>query len=402
MLFDPQRHEALTDVRWNADIARSTIAAIARDALARFSPAELWPVHPLDREDNDPLPPFRMLYMGAAGVIWALDRLARSGVPEARHDFIPMLDELATRNVAQVEPWGHGVESLLMGRAGILLLHYRLAPSPAVADRLAVAIAANADHPSIEMLWGAPGTMHAALTMHEWTGDERWAALFRGDAKSLAASLAYVPEARCHLWTQDLYGKQTQYVGAGHGLAGNASALVRGRALLTQDEWTHWAERIVQTVHATAIRGGPHANWPATIAPRGSAPRMLVQWCHGAPGIVTSLADLPDPRLDALLVAAGELVWAAGPLTKGPGLCHGTAGNGYAFLKLYRRTGDAIWLDRARSFAMHAIAQSEHHAEEYRMRRYSLWTGDPGLALYLWNCLSGDDRWPNLDREDDG
>jgi hypothetical protein len=51
---------------------------------------------------------------------------------------------------------------------------------------------------------------------------------------------------------------------------------------------------------------------------------------------------------------------------------------------------------------MHAIAQSEHHAEEYRMRRYSLWTGDPGLALYLWNCLSGDDRWPNLDREDDG
>ena len=145
------------------------------------------------------------------------------------------------------------------------------------------------------------------------------------------------------------------------------------------------------------------ANWPATFAhPAPASPRLLVQWCHGAPGLVTSLADLPDPWLDALLVAACELVWAAGPLTKGPGLCHGTAGNGYAFLKLYRRTGDAMWLDRARSFAMHAIAQSEHHAEEYRMRRYSLWTGDPGLALYLWNCLSGDDRWPNLDREDDG
>jgi len=253
------------------------------------------------------------------------------------------------------------------------------------------------------MLWGSPGTMHAALTMHERTGDERWAALFRGDAKSLAASLAYVPEARCHLWTQDLYGTRPQYIGAGHGFAGNASALVRGRALLPADEWAQWTERIVQTAHATAMRRDSLANWPATFAhPAPASPRLLVQWCHGAPGLVTSLADLPDPRLDELLVAAGELVWAAGPLTKGPGLCHGTAGNGYALLKLYRRTGDAIWLDRARSFAMHAIAQSEHHAEEYRMRRYSLWTGDPGLALYLWNCLSGDDRWPNLDRDDGG
>ncbi|MEO8739330.1 MAG: lanthionine synthetase LanC family protein [Casimicrobiaceae bacterium] len=37
------------------------------------------------------------------------------------------------------------------------------------------------------------------------------------------------------------------------------------------------------------------------------------------------------------------------PLNKGAGLCHGTAGNGYALLKFYRRTGDAIWLERARS-----------------------------------------------------
>ena len=130
------------------------------------------------------------------------------------------------------------------------------------------------------------------------------------------------------------------------------------------------------------------------------SPRVLVQWCHGAPGIVTSLADLPDPQLDELLVAAGELVWAAGPLTKGAGLCHGTAGNGYAFLKLYRRTGEAIWLGRARAFAMHAIAQSERHATDYGMRRYSLWTGDLGLAIYLRNCLDGGDGWPNLDRED--
>ena len=84
-------------------------------------------------------------------------------------------------------------------------------------------------------------------------------------------------------------------------------------------------------------------------------------------------------------------------MKKGPNLCHGTAGNGYAFLKLYRRTGDATWLDRARAFAMHAIAQSERHASEYRQRRYSLWTGDLGVAVYLWDCLNGQANFPTMD-----
>jgi Lanthionine synthetase C-like protein len=56
-------------------------------------------------------------------------------------------------------------------------------------------------------------------------------------------------------------------------------------------------------------------------------------------------------------LAGGELTWHAGPLAKGSNLCHGTAGNAYAFLVLHRRSGDELWLDRARSFAMHAIGQ---------------------------------------------
>ena len=82
--------------------------------------------------------------------------------------------------------------------------------------------------------------------------------------------------------------------------------------------------------------------------------------------------------MDSMLVKAGITVWNAGPLTKGPGLCHGTAGNGYALLSLYRRTGDQIWLERARSFAMYAIAQWERARAQYRRGRYTLWTGDPG------------------------
>jgi hypothetical protein len=103
------------------------------------------------------------------------------------------------------------------------------------------------------------------------------------------------------------------------------------------------------------------------------------------------------PTLGDLLLEAGELVWRAGPLAKGAGLCHGTAGNGSAFLKLHHRTGDACWLDRARAFAMHAIEQCDRAAVTYGQRRYSLWTGDPGVALFVQGCRLADDSYPKLD-----
>ena len=75
----------------------------------------------------------------------------------------------------------------------------------------------------------------------------------------------------------------------------------------------------------------------------------------------------------------------------------GTGGNGYAFLKLYRRFGDPRWLERARAFAMHGIAQVEAAFAQHGQARHSLWTGDPGFAIYLLDCLEGTDRFPTLD-----
>ena len=76
----------------------------------------------------------------------------------------------------------------------------------------------------------------------------------------------------------------------------------------------------------------------------------------------------------------GELTWRAGPLVKGAGLCHGTAGNGLAFLALFARTGDEIWLARARAFAMHALAQMDRRRKEHDLPWFGLWTGDLGTA----------------------
>src|SRR5205823_13959092 len=149
-----------------------------------------------------------------------------------------------------------------------------------------------------------------------------------------------------------------------------------------------------------ARRDGDLAQWPATLElPKGRNGEYPVQWCHGAPGVVASLATMApdDDELTELLVAGGELTWRAGPLVKGAGLCHGTAGNGYAFLKLFARTGDERWLERARRFAMHAVEQVERARQTYGRGRPTLWTGDPGSALHLQGCLDPDPNFPTLD-----
>jgi hypothetical protein len=394
-LFEPERHENRSAAHWNESHARRAIEMIVRDCEERFSSDRLWPPHPLDAEGAAPQAAYTMLYCGAAGTIWALDDLARRGLASPPQRFVATLEELESLNLREVAHERHGVESYLIGHSGVLLARYRVAPSPHIAERLARSIAANSRNPTWELLWGSPGTMHAALAMHEWTGDELWRELFRASARSLEEALIDGPQGG-RLWNQDLYGRRTRYLGAGHGFAGNAGVLLRGFALLAPSERAEWIERIVKTTLATVRREGSLANWTALLESARDE-RFLVQWCHGAPGFLTSLAALADPRLDEVLLAAGELVWQAGPLRKGASFCHGTAGNGYSFLKLFARTGDQIWLDRARAFAMHAIEQSEAHAAHYGMRRYSLYTGDPGVAIYLARCIEGKADWPSLD-----
>jgi hypothetical protein len=124
--------------------------------------------------------------------------------------------------------------------------------------------------------------------------------------------------------------------------------------------------------------------------------QIRVQWCAGSPGIVTSASTYLD---EELLLAGAELPWRTGPpnLEKGPGICHGTAGNGYAFLKLFGRLQNELWLERARRFAMHALDQVERLRRERGRGRYSLWTGDVGVALYAAACIDGTASYPIFD-----
>ncbi len=236
--------------------------------------------------------------------------------------------------------------------------------------------------------------------MHDLTGEARWATAFREGAAPLLERWRELPDVGCRLWRQALFGSTAYLLGAVHGAAGNLAPLLRGRAWLAPAQQTELLRESARTVVATAVHTDGLANWPQSVVehrPGRAAP--LVQICHGAPGVICALRDFPiaaDPELEGLLLAGGELTWRAGPLAKGAGLCHGTAGNGYAFLELHRRTGDVRWLERARAFAMHALAQSARERERVGRLRFTLWTGDLGLALYLADCVRGEGGFPTL------
>jgi hypothetical protein len=395
VLLDPASHEPLVETPWSESRARAAIAAIVVDTEGGFDEQTLWCAHPLD-EDGDLLPPLASLYLGASGVIWALDELERLRAAELRRNWATTALELHDRYLANPD-FGDElrlegpVPSLLAGESGILLVAHRLAPAPWQEERLLACIRANVANPFWELMWGSPGTMLAAQVMHERTGSEHWAEAWRKSADRLWQ------EWDDDLWLQDLYGRALHVLGPAHGFAGNVYALARGE-LLDEERRSELERRAAAVADKFAQRADGLAQWPPALEP-GSSTEIKTQWCHGAPGIVASLATIAphNEQFTELLVAGGELSWRAGPLAKGPGLCHGTAGNGYAFLKLFERTGDELWLDRARAFAMHAAAQVERARSAYGRGRYTLWTGDLGPALYLQSCISAEAAMPTLD-----
>ena len=384
MLFEPDAHERVTGDNWEPALVHAAIREIAEDACGAFDDG--WPTHPRDVEDErEAAHRFRTVHIGGAGVVQALESLQRRGLVELRRDYVPYLEQPYEPDF----PDADHPPSLWLGETGIRLTLQRLSPSRANADRLSELIGANAHDERCDLTWGSPGTMLAAAAMHDLTGEARWLDLWSESAAWLRDSW----DPQTGLWTQRINGKADQLIGPAHGFAGCMLALSRE----AHDE-LH--ARAADAVRRYAIEDDGLANWPPARSSNGlrdgREQRIRLQWCHGAPGVVASMAALApgDDEHSRLLLAGGELTWRAGPLAKGAGLCHGTAGNGYAFLALFERTGDELWLERARAFAISAIAQVAHARAEFGRGHYTLWTGDPGTALYLADCLTGSGTLP--------
>jgi Lanthionine synthetase C-like protein len=390
MLYRPDAFEPLTRKSWNAGRVADAIGAIVADAdVAYRGPKLFWKAAAWDKWQATS--PMKNLYVGTAGVLWALDELRRRAHAESQLD----LADLAVRNVElsrarpDIGKWvklpGPPESGFMTGESGILLVAYRLAPRPEFADALLARVRANVETDTNEIMWGAPGTLIVSRLMHEWTGDQRWRAVRDDTAEAVLAR-----RESNGLWTGRLYGQEVKGLTPPHGVVGNVQALrpvldAKRRGVLERDTAAILAR--------TAIRENGLANWPPRDRPTLPGPdgQIRVQWCAGAPGMVAAAWDYMD---EDLLLAGAELAWKTGPssLEKGPGICHGTAGNGYAFLKAFARTGDELWLERARKFAVHALEQVERLPG-----RYSWWTGGVGVALYAAACIDERTDYPFFD-----
>jgi len=335
---------------------------------------------------QEPLP-LKNLYVGAAGVIWALDGLRRRGHTETSLDLAAAA--LRTLELERAEPDSTADEhyhpaALLCGETGPLLVACRLAPNPVLADDLHALVRANETNPTDDVMWGAPGTLLAALALREWTGEPRWEDAARESAAALRAR-----RGDDWLWRQD-----DDYRGLGtlHGAAGNTLVLLRQEP----DDALSAETAAVLAQHASRDNG--LANWRGSPRSQLAVPGrgIRLQWCTGAPGILAGAWEFLD---EELLLAGADLIWRAGAHgdEKGHGICHGTSGNGFALLKAFARTGDERWLEGARRFAVHALGQAERLRAANGRGRYSLWTGDVGTALFAAACLDVDARYPILE-----
>ena len=395
-LFDSRRHEPLAAEPWSESKAREVIAEIANEAIQAFSSTDLYPAHPQDELGESR--PGSAHYFGAGGVLWALDYLSRQGMTRVDTQWlVDGLSVIVDRVAAELgdSPLSQEV-SYLFGDLPILMQLVELTGADEWRERLVSRISASVERPVKEMMWGTPGVLIATRLIQDTS-------VLDAIAEFEGANINKMFEQWNHeldglmIWDQELYGERRPFIGPVHGFTGQVLPLLQRIDELDDERAALTLLRSKLHLANTARRGDGCANWPAVQQAAIDMPAMA-QYCHGAPGVVTSYCAYPrEPEVDQLLIEGGELTWQAGPLCKGSNLCHGTGGNGYAFLKLYERTGDMLWLDRARAFAMHGITQYEREKAKVGHQRFSLWTGDPGFAIYLAGCINVEAAFPTVD-----
>ncbi|KNA07455.1 hypothetical protein SOVF_171740 [Spinacia oleracea] len=234
-----------------------------------------------------------------------------------------------------------------------------------------------------ELLYGRAGFLWSCSFVNKYVGEGTVSsATMREVITDIMKAGRKLGKGRCPLM-YEWHGKK--YWGAAHGLAGIVHVLMDME--LTPEE-----QEDVKSVLRYMIRGRfPSGNYPSS---EGSDSDRLVHWCHGAPGLALTLAKASqvfgDKDLRQAAVDAAEVVWNRG-LLKRVGICHGISGNTYVFLALYRLTGNAEFLYKAKAFACflqdrakRLIAEGFMHGGD---RPYSLFEGIGGMAYLFLDMI---------------
>jgi len=140
-----------------------------------------------------------------------------------------------------------------------------------------------------------------------------------------------------------------RWVGQSHGSAGVLRALLMVPKILEDEDVK---TSITNTIEHVLLTQFPSGNFPSEYF--NDTDDVLVQWDHGAPGVMGMLIDAyrifgKESYLQAAERAA-DCVWKRGLVVKGLMLCHGITGNTYMQIYLGKHTGNPKYIWRALQF----------------------------------------------------
>ncbi|MBV9196635.1 MAG: lanthionine synthetase C family protein [Solirubrobacterales bacterium] len=275
-----------------------------------------------------PLPP--SLYSGFTGVAWAAQVVAEVLDPEGE-DRNDAIDE-ALLALLRRRGWDRAHYDLVFGLVGLGVYALERLPRPVALDCVDLVIghlASRASHDDAGAYW--------------WT----------------VPSLLSGPN-------REAYPDGGVDLGVAHGVAGVIPFLARAATLLPESAAGTLLKGAVRWLLAHAVAGDGGPTIPYFVAEGAELGPARSAWCYGDPGVAAVLLVAAREARESAWeeIATGLAVRAAErPVeTSGvtdAGFCHGSAGLGHLFNRMYQMTGERKLADAARFWLQRTLEVCE-------------------------------------------
>lgn len=330
-----------------------------------------------DELANTPLPPH--LYAGFPGVAWTMEHLqdVLFETPEGEEAEDPILEiDEALLGPLSRSPW-IGEYDLIGGLAGLGVYALERLPRPSARTLLERIV-------------------------------ERLAELSEEMAEG---SAWFSPPERLPEWQREIHTRGNYNLGVAHGLPGVVPVLAGACAAgVAVERARPLLESSVSFLLARRLPPGSQSCFAGTYAPWEESSPTRLAWCYGDPGIAAALlvaaravgnAEWERQAIDIALVAAARDESTA--FVRDAGLCHGAAGVGHLFNRMYQATGEErlaeaarLWFERTFAFQAPGEPVAGFRAWEMGIEGSPGWRPDAGflegaagVGLALLGAVSG-------------
>jgi serine/threonine-protein kinase len=339
-----------------------------------------------------PEPPFASINTGAAGIAYALLRIAqRRGDPRllaAADLWSQKAYALSGRAGAfysaesQIERATVGEISLFHSASGLHCVRALVSAVQGDAASANVALNAFVEHtkrpcgcsdPSAQtdLVLGRAGLLLGCAELIESLSDSP-----AFDLKTMRARGSDIAEeVLARVQCESIQASGLTTLGIAHGWAGLLFSLLRWSRVVQSDPDPVIKDRL-RELAALGQPNGAGLRWPINTL----TPSFVDGWCNGSAGYAMLFAlacrVLDEWSFGDVAEQAAVSAWSS---RSGLGsLCCGQGGIGYAMLALYRLTGEDRWLQRSRNAARRVTADRSKH-----FRDSALYQGALGVALLV-------------------